>query len=280
MRRLAASALALLAVGLAGAGDARAVTLRGTAGPDKLVGTAGRDTIFGRGGDDRLDGRGGDDLLDGGLGRDLLLGGPGDDRLAADEDGSRDVVRCGGGRDLVAAELADAVGPSCETVSRQLSRDPFSGGEGQHQTEVEPDSFAVGSTIVTAFQAGRMVDGGASGIGFSTSRDGGAHWRSGFLPALTPESRPPGDAPSASDPAVAYDALHRYWLVATVAEIPPELEELRVRPRTTTRSGSPATTGPRAPSAAAATSRTSTCGRASSVPGSRPTAGPAGRRRS
>src|SRR5207253_7605917 len=164
------------------------------------------------------------DLLDGGPGRDLLLGGPGDDRLAAAYDGAGDTVRCGDGRDLAVADLEDAVGASCETVSRRLSRDPFADEEGQHQTEVEPASYAVGSTIVTAFQAGRMVDGGASGIGFATSKDAGAHWRSGFLPSLTTETRPPGDAPSASDPVVAYDAQHGYWLVASVVE-----SEIRVR---------------------------------------------------
>ena len=214
-----AAAAALVAVGGAGA-----VTIRGTLGPDRLVGTPSSDVIFGRAGADTLEGRGAADLVDGGPGRDLLLGGPGDDRLAAAYDGARDTVRCGAGRDLAVADLEDAVGASCETVTRRLSRDPFADEEGQHQTEVEPASFAAGSTIVTAFQAGRMVDGGASGIGFATSKDAGAHWRSGFLPSLTTESRPPGDAPSASDPVVAYDAQHGYWLVASVVE-----SEIRVR---------------------------------------------------
>jgi RTX calcium-binding nonapeptide repeat (4 copies)/BNR repeat-like domain len=216
--RLVVLALAALALLAFGAGPARPATIRGTLGPDRLVGTADRDVIFGRAGADRLDGRGGADLLDGGPGRDLLLGGSGDDRVAAEYDGSRDTVRCGAGRDVVTAELTDGVGPNCETVSRQLSLDPFTDQEAQHETQVEPDSYAVGSTIVTAFQVGRMVDGGASAIGFSTSRDAGVHWRSGFLPELTSESRPPGDAPSASDPVVAYDVLHGYWLIASVAE--------------------------------------------------------------
>ena len=188
---LVASA-ALVAVGAAGA-----ATIRGTLGPDRLVGTPSPDVVLGRAGADTLEGRGAADLLDGGPGRDLLLGGPGDDRLAASYDGARDTLRCGAGRDLAVADLEDAVGASCETVTRRLSRDPFADEEGQHQTEVEPASYAVGSTIVTAFQAGRMVGGGASGIGFATSKDAGAHWRSGFLPSLTTESRPPGDAPSA-----------------------------------------------------------------------------------
>jgi hypothetical protein len=206
------------------AGSASAATIRGTLGPDRLVGTPGVDAIFGRAGSDTLDGRGGADLLDGGPGRDVLIGDAGDDRLAADYDGVRDVVRCGAGRDLAVADLEDAVGASCETVTRRLSRDPFTDEDGQHQTQVEPSSFAVGSTIVTAFQAGRMVDGGASGIGFATSKDGGAHWRFGFLPSLTTVSSPAGDAPSASDPVVAYDVQHGTWLIATVAE-----SEIRVR---------------------------------------------------
>ena len=32
----------------------------------------------------------------------------------------------------------------------------------QHGTEVEPDTFAFGLTIVAAFQVGRFFDGGAS----------------------------------------------------------------------------------------------------------------------
>jgi RTX calcium-binding nonapeptide repeat (4 copies) len=209
---LAASA-ALVAVGAAGA-----ATIRGTLGPDRLVGTVAPDVIFGRAGADSLDGRGGADLLDGGPGRDVLLGGPGADRLAADYDGARDAVRCGAGRDVAVADLDDVVGTSCETVSRRLSRDPFTDPDGQHQTQVEPSSFAAGRTIVTAFQSGRMVDGGASGIGFATSKDGGAHWRSSFLPSLTTLSSPAGDAPSASDPVVAWDAQHGTWLIGTVAE--------------------------------------------------------------
>jgi hypothetical protein len=215
---LAASA-AFVAVGAAGA-----ATIRGTLGPDRLVGTVAPDVIFGRAGADTLDGRGGADLLDGGPGRDVLLGDAGADRLATDYDGARDTVRCGAGRDLAVADLEDVVGASCETVTRRLSRDPFTDPDGQHQTQVEPSSFAVGGTIVTAFQAGRMVAGGASGIGFAISRDAGAHWRSGYLPSLTTQSSPAGAAPSASDPVVAWDAQHGTWLIATVAE-----SEFRVR---------------------------------------------------
>jgi RTX calcium-binding nonapeptide repeat (4 copies) len=219
-RRVLVLAVSAALVAIGGAG---AATIRGTLGPDRLVGTPQGDVMFGRAGTDSLDGRGGADLLDGGPGRDALQGGPGDDRIAADYDGARDTVRCGAGRDLATADLDDVVGTSCETVSRRLSRDPFA-DEGQHQTQVEPSSFAVGRTIVTAFQSGRMADGGASGIGYAISRDAGAHWRSGFIPSLTTQSSPAGAAPSASDPVVAWDAQHGTWLVGTVAE-----SEFRVR---------------------------------------------------
>jgi hypothetical protein len=49
-------------------------------------------------------------------------------------------------------------------------------------TEVEPDTFSNGSTIVAAFQVGRIFDGGACAIGFATSSNNGASWTSGLLP--------------------------------------------------------------------------------------------------
>src|SRR5262249_46486763 len=39
---------------------------------------------------------------------------------------------------------------------------------------------------------------------------------SGVLPQVTSASTPPGEAPRASDPAVAYDAAHGTWLIATL----------------------------------------------------------------
>ncbi|HZT99005.1 MAG TPA: hypothetical protein VFA10_05060, partial [Ktedonobacteraceae bacterium] len=34
----------------------------------------------------------------------------------------------------------------------QISSDPFTNADSQHKTEVEPDTFAFGNTIVSAFQ--------------------------------------------------------------------------------------------------------------------------------
>jgi hypothetical protein len=97
----------------------------------------------------------------------------------------------------------------------EVSSDPFTVGPGQHATEVEPHTFAHGSTIVSAFQTGRIVPGGSTDIGWATSIDGGTTWTHGFLPGITKgEGSGPYDA--ASDPAVAYDAKHNVWMISTL----------------------------------------------------------------
>jgi hypothetical protein len=96
----------------------------------------------------------------------------------------------------------------------QLSSDPYTNATSQHRTEVEPDTFSFGSTIVTAVQVGRFFDGGASNIGFATSTNGGKTWTNGFLPSTTPFSTPAGVYGRVSDPSVAYDARDKVWLVS------------------------------------------------------------------
>jgi Ca2+-binding RTX toxin-like protein len=216
MRRLLAGGLLAVAAGLATVSSAWAARIEGTQGADRLVGTTRDDAIYGRGGNDRLVGRGGHDVLDGGAGRDTVFGETGDDGVVAHYDGAVDSVRCGPGSDVVTAEAADVVAADCEVVSVQLSRDTFETFRAQHETQVEPDSFAFGQTVVAAFQTGRFEDGGASGIGWATSRDGGRTWRSGFLPSLTTSSSPAGPYEAASDPVVAYDATERVWLIASL----------------------------------------------------------------
>ena len=153
----------------------------------------------------------------------VISGGPRPDRIGGTKKADRidtlfggvDRVRCGNGSDAVMADRGDVVASDCEFVTRPISVDTLTGA-GQHQTEVEPSAAAWGTTAVAAFQVGRYVDGGADGIGWALSRDSGRTWRSGILPALTAASKPPGQAPRASDPAVAYDAAHSAWLIATL----------------------------------------------------------------
>jgi len=96
------------------------------------------------------------------------------------------------------------------------STDPYTNPDGQHATQVEPDTFAFGSTVVSAFQTGRFFDGGSSNIGFATSQDRGKTWVHGFLPSTTVNSTPAGPYDRISDPTVAYDAKHGAWLIASL----------------------------------------------------------------
>src|SRR5689334_15270222 len=83
-----------------------------------------------------------------------------------------------------------------------------------HHANVEPDSFSNGSTIVAAYQVGRIYDGGACAIGFSTSTNNGASWTSGLLPGITKYAG--GTFDRATDAAVAYDARHNTWIVSSL----------------------------------------------------------------
>jgi hypothetical protein len=97
----------------------------------------------------------------------------------------------------------------------KISSDPFTVGPGQHATEVEPHVLANGTTLVAAFQTGRIVPGGATAIGWATSTNGGTTWTSGFLPGLT-TGYGGGPYAAASDANVAYDAKHGVWLISTL----------------------------------------------------------------
>jgi hypothetical protein len=115
----------------------------------------------------------------------------------------------------VAPIVALAASPS------QLSSDPFThatcaaSAATNHHTEVEPDTFSNGSTLVTAFQVGRIYDGGACAIGFATSTDNGGSWTSGLLSGIT---KYVGGGPNdrATDASVSYDAKHGVWLISSL----------------------------------------------------------------
>ncbi len=98
----------------------------------------------------------------------------------------------------------------------QISSDPFTNRTSQHKTQVEPDTFSFGNTIVSTFQSGRFFDGGSSDIGWATSTDGGTTWTHGFLPGIT-KYFGNGRFDRVSDPAVAYDAKHNVWLISSLA---------------------------------------------------------------
>jgi hypothetical protein len=97
----------------------------------------------------------------------------------------------------------------------RVSHDIYTDTQAQHNTEVEPGIYAAGSTIVSAFQVGRVYGGGASNIGWATSRNGGATWSHGYLPGITANGG--GPFGQASDASVAYDAKHKVWLITSIA---------------------------------------------------------------
>ncbi|HEX4701593.1 MAG TPA: sialidase family protein [Pseudonocardiaceae bacterium] len=115
----------------------------------------------------------------------------------------------------VTAALVPAVAgaaPAVVTLT-QVSTDPFTNATSQHATEVEPDTFAWGNTIVGASQVGRFTDGGGSDTGFDTSTDGGVTWQHGMLPGIT-VFQGGGTFGRVSDPAVAFDPKHGKWLIS------------------------------------------------------------------
>ncbi|MCW2884506.1 MAG: hypothetical protein QOE54_4631 [Streptosporangiaceae bacterium] len=97
----------------------------------------------------------------------------------------------------------------------QVSSDPFTNSTSQHKTQVEPDTFSFGNTIVSAFQTGRFFDGGASDICFATSTNNGSSWTNGCLPGVT-KFLGGGLYDRVSDAAVGYDARHNVWMISTL----------------------------------------------------------------
>jgi hypothetical protein len=121
---------------------------------------------------------------------------------------------------LTAAFIAVTPAQAAQTGVTQISSDPYpadSAPTAAHATEVEPDTFAYGSTLVTAFQTGRVFNGGASDIGFATSVNGGVSWTHGFLPSTTTASTPAGPFFAVSDSSVAYDARDGVWMISYLA---------------------------------------------------------------
>jgi hypothetical protein len=114
------------------------------------------------------------------------------------------------------ALLAWAASAQAAVPLTRVFTDPFTNTTSQHQTAVEPDTFAFGSTMVTATQSGRFNDGGSSGIGWATLNNTGAVVASGVLPGITTHNGNGGTFDRVSDPAVAYDAAHAVWLISSI----------------------------------------------------------------
>jgi hypothetical protein len=180
--------LALVLLLLLFASTATAATIRGTKTANLIIGTPAPDHV---------------------------VAGAGNDLVQA-AFGGTDNVNCGAGIDIVSADAVDKVASNCEIVSRRLSVDAYKNTDSQHETAVEPDSFAWGDTVVAAFQVGRRANGAAANVGTAMSRDDGRTWTRALLPGTTLNAAPPSKQFAASDPSITYDAMHSVWIVSTL----------------------------------------------------------------
>jgi hypothetical protein len=113
--------------------------------------------------------------------------------------------------------LAMPAPASADVPLTQLSADPFSNADGQHRTEVGSDTFQSGTTIFTAFQAGRRFGGGSAGVGYAAYDKRAGTWRNGFLDGITVH-RGGGAYGAVSDVQVAYCFnCYDMWLVSSLA---------------------------------------------------------------
>ena len=118
---------------------------------------------------------------------------------------------------LLGSMMAWPAAAGATVALTRVSADPFTNPTSQHATELEPDTFAYGSTVIAAFQVGRFFNGGATDIGVVRSGDGGQTWDApSFLPGMTSSSGAASPFERVSDPTVAYDAADGVWLISSI----------------------------------------------------------------
>ena len=108
---------------------------------------------------------------------------------------------------LALASLALTLQAHAQLV--RISVDNLTNTDSIHRTEVEPDTFAWGNTIVSAFHVARRpgtIGWGSGDVGFSTSTNGGVTWTHGDLPGLTVNYKG-GTYGAAADPSVCLLAV-------------------------------------------------------------------------
>ena len=115
---------------------------------------------------------------------------------------------------VAAGLLVVATGSAGSVLAQPISNDPYTTGGSQHATQVEPDSFAFGNTIVALTQSGRWVNGGGSNnLVWASSQNAGRTWTTAGMPGTTVYATPPGTWPRISDPSVTYDPQDDVWLL-------------------------------------------------------------------
>lgn len=114
-----------------------------------------------------------------------------------------------------------AAGAANTAPLTRVSQDRFVDTYGLHQSETQSSLAAAPNsrTLVSAFEVGRVFDGGSVGIGWATSLDGAKSWDHGLLPVTVPEGGPSSGTGfplyRAADPSVAYNLRFGKWLVSS-----------------------------------------------------------------
>jgi hypothetical protein len=121
---------------------------------------------------------------------------------------------------VVVLPLASAGAAPTSALTR-VSQDKIVDGIALHQSEQQSQLAAApgpSQTLVGVFQVGRIYDGGASAIGWSTSTNSGKSWKNGLVPLTAVAGGPSsglGPIYRADDPVVAYNARYGKWLVVS-----------------------------------------------------------------
>lgn len=136
-------------------------TLHGDAGEDTLRGSRGRDVLYGGSQSDDIYGGPGADRLVGGDGQDRMYGLEGDDRLISD-DGMRDVVRGGAGRDGCNEDAKDDLAGIEYVIGKGVFRNERV-GRGGVTTIVRPREPTIGGIVSAVSRAPMVPDGDVAG---------------------------------------------------------------------------------------------------------------------
>ena len=109
---------------------------------------------------------------------------------------------------------ARTVRPPAAALVR-VSSDPITKAGQEHATEAEPDTIAVGKSVLSSYMVGN-VPGCTDDIGWAFSNDGGKTWTHGLLPGLTPYSDPAGPEQSVADTTDTWNAKYKEWIVSAL----------------------------------------------------------------
>ncbi len=137
--------------------DGLRVTIKGTAGNDRLVGTRRADVIAGVGGNDTIEGNGGNDHVCGGPGNDLITGAEGNDRLRGQ--GGADTIDGGPGNELIVG------GGGNDILFGAGGDDSIAGNAGDDHLESGPNTTSAllygqgGDDVLVAQGAGSILYG-------------------------------------------------------------------------------------------------------------------------